>query len=88
MTKKDPPLILPVESVNEYDSKRESPAAKAPDISVHDDAAQGNNEAIKKCLSAGMNVNVKDESGWTQLYWRLKNFAIKLLKCLSRQESI
>ena len=61
------PVILPIESVAETASKTEPPTAKSPDISIHDAAAQGNNEAVKQHWSAGTEVNAKDESGWTPL---------------------
>ena len=49
--------------------KPEPPIAKAPDISIHDATALGNNEAVKQHLTAGTDVNAKDESGWTPLHW-------------------
>ena len=61
-------IILPAELVLET-ATPEPPTAKAPDISIHDAAALGNNEAIKQHLTAGTDVNSKDESGWTPLRW-------------------
>ena len=41
---------------------------KAPDISIHDAANEGNIEAVKKALADGANVNAKDEDGETSLH--------------------
>ena len=41
--------------------------AKAPDISIHDAAYEGNIEAVKQHLAAGANVNAKDDVGKTPL---------------------
>ena len=63
-------------------AKPEWPTAKAPDISIHDAAALGNNEAVKQHLTAGTDVNAKDESGWTPLHWaasKVHNNTAKLL---------
>jgi len=38
------------------------------DISIHDAAAKGNIEAVKKHLSDDANVNAKDDGGWTPLH--------------------
>jgi len=46
----------------------EPPTAKAPDISIHDAAGNGNIEAVKQHLAAGTDVNAKDEDGYTPLY--------------------
>ena len=43
--------------------------AKAPDISIHEAAEEGDLEAIKRHLAAGTDVNAKDESGRTTLHW-------------------
>ena len=45
----------------------ETPIAKAPDISIWDAAADGNTEAVKQHLAAGVDVNAKDEGGKTPL---------------------
>ena len=76
------PVILPIESVAEAASKSEPPKAKAPDISIHDAAALGNNEAVKQHLSAGMDVNAIDESGWTPLHWAASKVHNKTAKML------
>ncbi len=41
----------------------EPPTAKAPNISIWDAAADGNTEAVKQHLAAGVDVNAKDEGG-------------------------
>ena len=46
----------------------EPPTAKAPAISIHDAAKDGNIEAVKQHLAAGTEVNAKDEDGWTPLH--------------------
>ena len=45
------------------EAKPEPPTAKAPDISIHDAAREGNIEAIKQHLAAGTDVNAKTVSG-------------------------
>ena len=45
----------------------EPPTAKAPNISIWDAAADGNTEAVKQHLAAGVDVNAKDEGGKTPL---------------------
>ena len=47
----------------------EPPTAKAPAISIHEAAANGNIEAVKQHIAAGTDVNVKNEFGWTPLYY-------------------
>ena len=44
----------------------ESPTVKAPDISIHKAADDGNIEAIKQHIAAGTDVNLNDE--WTPLH--------------------
>ena len=44
----------------------EPPTAKAPDISIHKAADDGNIEAIKQHIAAGTDVNSNDE--WTPLH--------------------
>ena len=78
------PIILPIESVTESASKAESPTAKAPDISIHDAAALGNNEAVKQHLSAGTDVMRRMNLDGHHCIGRLQRFTIKLLNCLSR----
>jgi len=48
-------------------AKPEPPLVKAPDISIHDAAYDGNIAAVKQHLAAGANVNAKDEDGWSVL---------------------
>ena len=45
----------------------EPPTAKAPDISIHEAANEGNIEAVKQHLAAGTNVNAKSRNGKTPL---------------------
>ena len=52
------PEAQPVESVAEA-AKPETPSAKAPDISIHDAATEGNIEAVRQHLAAGTDVNAK-----------------------------
>ena len=56
------PEAKPVEPVAEA-AQSEPPTAKAPDISIWDAAADGNTEAVKQHLAAGVDVNAKDEGG-------------------------
>jgi hypothetical protein len=66
-------------------AKPEPPTANAPDISIHDAAALGNNEAVKQHLTAGTDVNVKDESGWTPLHWAASKVHNKTAKLLIKE---
>ena len=75
------PETKPVEPVAET-ATPEPATAKAPDISIHDAAALGNNEAVKQHLSAGTDVNAKDESGWTPLHWAASKVHNKTAKLL------
>ena len=63
----------------------EPPTAKAPDISIHDAAALGNNEAVKQHLTVGTDVNAKDESGWTPLHWAASKVHNKTAKLLIKE---
>ena len=45
----------------------EPPTAKAPDISIHEAAEEGNIEAVKQHLTEGADVNAKDSRGRTPL---------------------
>ena len=47
------------------EAKPEPPTAKAPDISIHDAALEGNIEAIKQHLAAGTDVNARGGIGET-----------------------
>jgi ankyrin repeat protein len=49
------------------EAKTEPPTAEAPDISIHEAAANGNIEAVKQHLAAGTDVNAKDDDEWTPL---------------------
>ena len=48
-------------------AKPKLPTVKAPEISIHEAASEGNIGAVKQHLSAGTNVNEKDEDDWTPL---------------------
>ena len=61
------PESKPVEPVAEA-AKPEPPTAKAPDISIHKAAEEGNIEAVKQHIAAGTDVNAKDEEGETPLH--------------------
>ena len=50
------------------EAKPKPPTAKAPDISIHDAAREGNIEAVKQHIAAGTDVNEKDDSEWTPLH--------------------
>ena len=78
------PETKPVEPVAEA-AKPEPPTANAPDISIHDAAALGNNEAVKQHLTAGTDVNAKDESGWTPLHWAASKVHNKTAKLLIKE---
>jgi ankyrin repeat protein len=58
-----PPEAKPVTQAAE----QELPTAKAPDISIHEAAEDGNIEAIKQHIAAGTDVNARDEWGETPL---------------------
>ena len=77
-------IILPVELVPET-ATPEPPTAKAPDISIHDAAALGNNEAVKRHLTVGTDVNAKDESGWTPLHWAASKVQNKTAQLLIKE---
>ena len=57
----------PVEPVAEA-AQTEPPTAKAPDISIHDAAEEGNIEAVKQAIADGADVNVKAVGGGTLLF--------------------
>ena len=61
-------IILPAQPVPEA-ATPEPLTAKAPDISIHDAAALGNNEAVKQHIAAGTDVNGMDVIGRTPLYF-------------------
>ena len=77
-------IILLAEPVPET-ATPEPPTAKAPDISIHDAAALGNNEAVKQHLTAGTDVNAKDESEWTPLHWAASKVHNKTAKLLIKE---
>ena len=47
----------------------EPTTAKAPDISIHKAAEDGNIEAVKQYLDGGADVNAKDKLGWTPMFY-------------------
>ena len=47
----------------------EQPTAKAPDISIHQAAYEGNIEAVKQHLADGVDVNAKNSDGQTPLHY-------------------
>jgi len=49
-------------------AKPEPPKAKAPDISIHEAAIDGNIEAVKQHLATGTDVNAKADDEWTPLH--------------------
>ncbi len=49
-------------------AKPEPPTAKAPDISIHEAAIDGNIEAVKQHLATGTDVNTKADDEWTPLH--------------------
>jgi ankyrin repeat protein len=51
------------------EAKPKPPTAKAPDISIHDAAREGNIEAVKQHIAAGTDVNEKDGNGWSPLHY-------------------
>ena len=57
----------PVDSIVEAE-KAKPPTAKAPDISIHKAAEDGNIKAVKQHLAAGADVNAKDKRGFTPLH--------------------
>ena len=77
-----PPVeAKPVEPVVEA-SQPEPPKAKAPDISIHQAASQGNIEAVKRHLATGTDVNAETTDGGTPLHsaaWRGRNEIVELL---------
>ena len=61
------PEVKPVEPVAEA-ATPEPPTAKAPDISIHEAAIDGNIEAVKQHLATGTDVNAKADDEWTPLH--------------------
>ena len=57
------------QSAPSAEAKTEPPKAKAPDISIHDAAYDGNIEVVKQHLAAGTDVNGKNFAGLTPLHW-------------------
>ena len=61
-----PAELQPAETVTEAVNP-EPPTGKAPDISIHNAVIKVDIEAVKQHLSAGTDVNEKDEDGYTPL---------------------
>ena len=61
------PETKPVELVAQAATPKTA-TTKAPDISIHDSAKDGNIEAVKQHLAAGTDVNAKNRSGATALH--------------------
>ena len=57
----------------------EPPTAKAPDISIHKAAVDGNIEAVKQHIAAGTDVNAKGVNGWTPLRFAANKKVAELL---------
>jgi len=71
----------PVEPVAEA-AQTEPPTTKAPDISIHKAAGDGNIEAVKNHLAAGTDVDARDgedKTPLTQAAWGGHNEITKLL---------
>ena len=62
------PESKPVEPVAEA-SQPEPTTAKAPDISIHEAAKAGDIKTVKQHLTAGADVNAKNEWGGTPLHY-------------------
>ena len=62
------PEAKPIEPVAEA-AQPEPPTTKAPDISIHEAANEGNIEAVKQRIADGVDVNAKAEYGRTPLHW-------------------
>ncbi len=60
--------VEPVADAAKPEGQPEPTTAKAPDISIWDAAADGNTEAVKQHLAAGVDVNAKDKYGTTPLH--------------------
>ncbi len=75
------PETKPVEPVAEA-AQSEPPKAKAPDISIHEAAIDGNIEAVKQHLATGTDVNAKADDEWTPLHeaaWHGHKEVVELL---------
>ena len=72
------PKAKPVKPVDDS-AKPKPPTAKVPNISIHDAVNEGDIGAIKQHLSAGVNVNEKDEDGYTPLRYAVSREVAELL---------
>jgi ankyrin repeat protein len=80
-TQQSAPQADPVEPVTQA-AEQELPTTKAPDISIHRAARNGDIEAVKQHLAAGTDVNAKNVKGMTplaQAAWSSHNELTKLL---------
>ena len=75
------PEAKPVEPVAEA-AQPEPPTVKAPDISIHEAAAEGNIEAVKRHLASGAGVNARDDSEWTPLHYAAREGRKETIKIL------
>jgi cytohesin len=64
------------------EAKPVEPVAKAPDISIHKAAYDGNIEAVKQHLAAGADVNAKDKKRWTPLHRAVQKGHKKIVELL------
>ena len=62
------PEVKPVAEVAQPESLPKPPTAKAPDISIHEAAAEGNIEVVKQHLAAGTDVDFRNQQGFTPLH--------------------
>ena len=60
----------------------EAPTTKAPEISIHKAAYQGNIDAVRQHIAAGTDVNTQDDSGWTPFHWAASKVHNKVAKLL------
>ena len=75
----------PVEPVAQA-ATPEPPSAKAPDISIHEAARDGNIEAVKQHLAAGTDVDARNEhSGYTSLHHAANNGLNEIAKLLIKK---
>ena len=77
------PETKPVEPVAKA-AQPEPPTAKAPDISIHKFAFDGNIAVVKHLLADGVNVNAKEEDGGTALHWAAQEGHKEIVECLFR----
>ena len=76
------PEVKPAEPVAEA-AQPETPTTKAPDISIHEAANEGNIEAVKQHLAAGTDVNVNTNLGRTPLHSAAVNGREEIVELLT-----